>query len=560
MKQELLEGVVYQIWPRSFKDGNGDGIGDLLGIIEKLDYLKDLGIRTIWLSPIYASPNTDYGYDISDYYSIHPDFGTMADFERLVVQAKERNIAIVMDLVVSHTSDQHLWFLEAKSNPNSKYRDYYFFKPAKAGGPPNNWISLFGGSAWTKAPQADTYVLTLWTPTQVDLNWDNPAMRQDIYTMMRWWMDKGIAGFRMDAINLIDKHPDFPDKNPHKKGYQFADDLIRSRPKSYEYLAEMNREVLSKYPGIYIGEGILAKPEEVSRYSGIDEQRLDLMFHFDQVFLGNGPLGKYDFRKFYHWTIPQYKATFFAWQLAAQQQHFRLGNFLSNHDNGRPVSRFGDDQRYRRESAMALLTHTLTSVGTPFIYQGEEIGMTNFTIDQKDWKDYEAINAFSVLQSMMHVPAFLARKIVQRMTRDLSRTPMQWEDGPYAGFSTSQPWMVINPNASTVNVRADQADPLSISRYVRSLIDLRHAHPALLEGDLKPILENHPHLLAYTRSTSDEQLAILINLAKHPSTFKVSPQLQGELLLSNLPNRGPLEAKMVFAPYEVRILKLGQST
>lgn len=560
MKQELLEGVVYQIWPRSFKDGNGDGIGDLLGIIEKLDYLKDLGIRTIWLSPIYASPNTDYGYDISDYYSIHPDFGTMADFERLVAQAKAKNIAIVMDLVVSHTSDQHPWFLEAKSDPNSKYRDYYLFRPAKAGGPPNNWISLFGGSAWTKAPQDNTYVLTLWTPTQVDLNWANPAMRQDIYAMMRWWLDKGIAGFRMDAINLIDKHPDFPDKNPHKKGYQFADDLIRSRPKSYEYLAEMNREVLSKYPGIYIGEGILAKPEEVARYSGIDEQRLDLMFHFDQVFLGNGPLGKYDFRKFYHWTIPQYKATFFAWQRAAQQQHFRLGNFLSNHDNGRPVSRFGDDQRYRRESAMALLTHTLTSVGTPFIYQGEEIGMTNFTIDPKDWKDYEAINAFSVLQSMMHVPAFLARKIVQRMTRDLSRTPMQWEDGPYAGFSTSQPWMVINPNASKVNVRADQADPLSISRYVRSLIDLRHAHPALREGDLVPILENHPHLLAYTRSTAEERLAILINLAKHPTIFKLPQDLQGELLLSNLHDRGPLEAKMVFAPYEVRILKLGQST
>jgi oligo-1,6-glucosidase len=560
MKQELLEGVVYQIWPRSFKDGNGDGIGDLLGIIEKLDYLKEMGIRTIWLSPIYASPNTDYGYDISDYYSIHPDFGTMADFEALVAQAKAKNIAIVMDLVVSHTSDQHPWFLEAKSNPNSKYRDYYFFKPAKAGGPPNNWISLFGGSAWTKAPQADTYVLTLWTPTQVDLNWDNPAVRHDIYTMMRWWMDKGIAGFRMDAINLIDKHPDFPDKNPHNKGYQFADDLIRSRPKSYEYLAEMNREVLSKYPGIYIGEGILAKPDEVARYSGIDEKRLDLMFHFDQVFLGNGPLGKYDFRKFYHWTIPQYKATFFAWQRAAQQQQFRLGNFLSNHDNGRPVSRFGDDQRYRRESAMALLSHTLTSVGTPFIYQGEEIGMTNFTIDPKDWKDYEAINAFSVIQSMMHVPAFLARKIVQRVTRDLSRTPMQWENGPHAGFSTSQPWMVINPNASTVNVRADQADPLSISRYVRSLIDLRHAHTALREGDLVPILENHPHLLAYTRSTPEERLVILINLAKHPTTFKLPQDLQGELLLSNLPDRGPLEAKMVFAPYEVRILKLGQST
>ncbi len=560
MKQQLLEGVVYQIWPRSFKDGNGDGIGDLKGIIEKLDYLADLGITTIWLSPIYASPDTDYGYDIRDYYSIHPDFGTMADFDELIRQAKARHIAVVMDLVVSHTSDQHPWFLSAKADPNSPYRNYYFFRQGKAGGPPNNWISLFGGSAWTKAPQPDTYVLTLWTPTQVDLNWTNPAVRQDIYAMMRWWMDKGIAGFRMDAINLIDKHPDFPDKDPHKKGYQFADDLIRSRPLSYDYLAEMNREVLSKYSGLYIGEGILAKPDEVARYSGINENRLDLMFHFDQVFLGNGPLGKYDFRKFYHWTIPQYKETFFRWQLASQAQQFRLGNFLSNHDNGRPVSRFGDDQRYRRESAMALLTNTLTAYGTPFIYQGEEIGMTNFTIDQADWKDYEAINAFSVLQSMMHVPAFVARKIVQHVTRDLSRTPMQWDEGPYAGFSTVKPWMVINPNAPKVNVKVDQGHPQSIHAYVKALIALRQKHEALRSGSLTPILESHPHLLAYTRSTAEETLVILINLAKHPATFKYPEGEGSTLLLSNYPDRGPMMTKMVFAPYEVRILKLGQST
>lgn len=560
MKQQLLEGVVYQIWPRSFKDGNGDGIGDLPGILEKLDYLADLGITTIWLSPIYASPDTDYGYDIRDYYSIHPDFGTMADFEALVREAKARNIALVMDLVVSHTSDQHPWFLEAKANPESPYRDYYFFRKGKTGGPPNNWISLFGGSAWTQAPQPDTYVLTLWTPTQVDLNWTNPAVRQDIYTMMRWWLDKGIAGFRMDAINLIDKHPDFPDKDPHKKGYQFADDLIRSRPLSYDYLAEMNREVLSKYPGLYIGEGILAKPDEVARYCGIDEQRLDLMFHFDQVFLGNGPLGKYDFRKLYHWTIPQYKATFFRWQMASQAQRFRLGNFLSNHDNGRPVSRFGDDQRYRRESATALLTNTLTAYGTPFIYQGEEIGMTNFIIDQADWKDYEAINAFAVLQSMMHVPAFLARKIVQRMTRDLARTPMQWDEGPYAGFSPVKPWMVINPNASEINVKTDQSHPQSIHAYVKALIALRAQHAALRNGTLTPILEHHPHVLAYTRTDGEETVAILINLAKHPTTFKYPEGEGSTLLLSNYPDRGPMMAKMVFAPYEVRLLKLGQST
>ena len=556
MFKSSMHQVVYQIWPRSFQDSNDDGIGDINGIIQRLDYLQDLGIKLIWLSPIYFSPNHDYGYDIEDYYSIQPEFGTMKDFDLLIKEAKQRGIGLIMDLVANHTSDQHAWFQAALKDPNSPYRDYYVFKPSKNGKEPNNWLSLFGGSAWTKLANEDLYYLTLFTPQQVDLNWQNSAMRQEIYAMMRFWLDKGIAGFRMDVINIIAKKEGYPDKNPRKKGYQFADDLIVSLPLSHDYLKEMYESVLKDCPGLFLGEGLLITPEQAKAYSGLQSHELDMMFHFDTILLGCGPLGKYDFRKLYHFSIKEYKRVFFKWQMASQNMDFVLGNFLSNHDNGRSVSRFGDDQRYRIESQKALLLNTLTARGTPFIYQGEEIGMTNLKLDEKDWKDFEAINDYQMLQSMMHLPAFLSKKIVQKMTRDQARTPVQWNDQVNAGFSTHDPWMIVNPNYKTINVAQAQSDPNSILNFTKQLIAFHQAHPVFALGRIEEVLNSHKQIIAYIRSDENECLLILINLDHKVAMVKLEEEYRQKTVLCNYLEFQELEHKMVFRPYEARIIQL----
>jgi len=558
MFKTQMNDVVYQIWPRSFKDANHDGIGDLQGIIDKLDYLQDLGIKMIWLCPVYVSPNVDYGYDISDYYNIQPEYGTMATMETLIKEAKARNIGILMDLVANHTSSEHPWFKQAMADPSSKYRDYYIFKPARNGKEPNNWISLFGGPAWTPSNLPNEYYLTMWTPQQVDLNWENPEVRQEIYKIMKFWMEKGIAGFRMDVINIIAKADGLPDKDPQKKGLQFAGDLIVSQPKSHEYLKEMYDEVMRVYPGLYLGEGMLVNPKSCEEYCGFDKKQLDMMFHFDLVLIGCGPLGKYDFRKLYRWSIPEFKFIFFKWQKAAYEQHFWLGNFLSNHDQGRSVSRFGNAKRFRIESQKALTTLTLCSYGTPFIYQGEEIGMTNLKIEEKDWEDFEAINDLKMLQSMMHIPGFIARKIIQKMTRDNARTIMQWDDSEYAGFSHVKPWFVLNPNHKTINVKADQLDQNSILNYTKALIAYHQTHPALRTGSITPMLENHKQILAFTREEDDEKLMVFINMSDKPALFKLNNTLKMDTQLCNYPNYGPMVTKMVFRPYEARIVKLSE--
>ena len=556
MIKTQMNDVVYQIWPRSFKDSNGDGIGDLQGIISKLDYLQNLGIKMIWLCPVYVSPNIDYGYDISDYYNIQPEYGTMADMDQLIREAKARGIGILMDLVANHTSSEHPWFKAAMADPSSKYRDYYYFRPGRNGKEPNNWISLFGGPAWTKSNRPDEYYLTMFTPQQVDLNWQNPEVRQEIYKIMKFWMEKGIAGFRMDVINIIAKAEGLPDKDPQKKGFQFADDLIVSQPKSHEYLREMYDEVLSQYPGLYLGEGMLVNPDSCAQYCGFDRKELDMMFHFDLALIGCGPLGKYDFRKFYRWSIPEFKTIFDRWQNAAQTGHFWMGNFLSNHDNGRSVSRFGDEKKYRVESQKALTTLTVCSYGTPFIYQGEEIGMTNCKIEQENWEDFEAINDYTMLQSMMHIPGFIAKKIVQKMTRDNARTIMQWDDTEYAGFSKVKPWFVLNPNYKTINVLSDIGNKESILNYTKELIHFHQTHEALLNGSYAQIMEAHPQILAFIRETDSEKLLVMINLDNKPATFKADNYTQMKTQLCNYPTYGPMVKKMVFRPFEARIIAL----
>lgn len=557
MLKTSMHQVVYQIWPRSFKDSNGDGIGDIPGIISRLDYLKELGIDLIWLSPVFVSPNHDYGYDISDYYNIQPEFGTMADFERLIAEAKARGIGLILDLVANHTSDEHPWYKAALKDPKSKFRDYYVFRQSP-GKEPNNWISLFGGSAWGKVEgEPDTWSLNLFTPEQKDLNWENPEVRQRIADIIRFWMDKGITGFRMDVINLIAKKEGLPDYDPHKKGYQFAKDYLVSLPKSHVWLKELYADVLKHYPGLFIGEGVLINPDSASKYSGLDSEELDLMFHFDTMLIGCGPLGKYDFRKLYRWSVKEFKDIYFKWQTASVKQAFMLGNFLSNHDNGRAVSRFGDDRRYHKPSAKALLLFIFASRGTPFIYQGEEIGMTNLKLEETDWKDFEAKNAYGVLGTMMHLPRFLAKKVIQAMTRDQARTPMQWSSDPKAGFTQGEPWMKVNPNTVTINVEAQEKDPTSILNFTKALTRIHHDHPVLTFGTVEPVLRNHKQILGFLRQDEREILLFLFNLSPRPATFKAPETWQeGTLLLSSYPESGPLFAKMVFAPYEARLIQV----
>lgn len=556
MQKSSIHSVVYQIWPRSFMDSNDDGIGDIKGILSRLDHIKDLGANQIWLSPVYRSPNHDYGYDVQDYYSIQPEFGTMDDMDALIRACHDRGIGLIMDLVANHTSDQHPWFQAALSDVGSKYRDFYFFREGKLNREPNNWISLFGGSAWTKVDsEENTYYLSLFTPNQCDLNWRNPELRAEIRRIMRFWLDKGIDGFRMDVINMISKIPDLLDKNPHKKGYQFADDHIISRPESFDYLLEMYDAILQDHTGLFVGEGVLISPESAKLYSGKDSKMLDLMFHFDTVLIGCGPLGKYDFRRFYRWTIKEFKTIYFKWQLASVQDEFFLGNFLSNHDNGRAVSRFGDEKKYHKESAKALNLLTLMSRGTPFIYQGEEIGMTNLKLEQEDWRDFEAINDYVVLQKMMHLPKQFAKKIIQKMTRDNARTPMQWTNDVYAGFSHVQPWLKVNPNKNEINVLDQIHDQDSILCFTKQAIELYKSDPTFAFGNVLPYLPKHSELLAFERVGGHRYL-VLINLSKHSIQFPIDDAyIEGECLIANYPV-GPLVTKMVFRPYEARVYRV----
>ena len=557
MKKSSIHSVVYQIWPRSFNDSNNDGIGDIQGIIQKLNYLKFLGINQIWLSPVFVSPNKDYGYDIQDYYNIQPEFGSLEDMDQLIIEAKKRDIVLIMDLVANHTSDQHPWFQDALKNKNSKYRDYYFFREGKDNREPNNWISLFGGSAWTKVKDEENmYYLSLFTPQQTDLNWENPEVRKEIEKILRFWLDRGISGFRMDVINIISKKEGLPDKNPNKKGYQFADDFIVSREKSHDYIQDMYENVLKDYPGLFIGEGLLINPTQSKRYCGANSNELDLMFHFDTVLIGCGPLGKYDFRKLYQWSIKEFKKIYFKWQLASDNDDFYLGNFLSNHDNGRAVSRFGDDHKYHKESAKALQTLIFMSRGTPFIYQGEEIGMTNVNLDVEDWKDFEAINDYEVLQTMMHLPKGIAKKVIQKMTRDQARTPMQWSSKENAGFSSYKPWMVINPNYTSINVEEQLSNPDSILNYSRRCINLYKSDDCFAFGKIEPLYQEHNQLLSFRRYNELSEYVVFINMSNKYVNFKLnSKYLTSRIVLSNYTH--PLfNEKMILRPYEALVIQV----
>lgn len=552
------EKIVYQIWPRSFCDGNGDGVGDLGGVIAKLDYLHELGVDLLWLSPVYASPNRDYGYDVSDYYAINPEYGTLAEFDRLVAEAKARGIGILMDFVPNHTSDQHAWFQAALNDPNSPYRDFYYFRPGKNGGAPNNWMSFFGGSAWTQDKKTGEYYLTSFTPGQCDLNWENPAVRQEMYKAMRFWMDRGIAGFRIDVVNAIKKAPGLPDKDPHKRGLQFPAELVTKQEGVHTFIQEMHREVFSHYPDCFtVGEGCLTDIEDVARFTNPENRELMMMFHFDIAMLGCGPLGKFDFRKGYRFTIRDFKRVVNRWQLAMQEKNGWTGNYLSNHDQPRQVSRFGSEKtpELRRASARALALLNLTLRGTPLLYQGEECGMTNCRLVKEEWKDFEAINDYAVLQSMMRLPAPLAEKIIVKMTRDNARTPVQWSGGRNAGFTDGTPWMRVNPNYREINIEEDVLRMDSVVNFYKKAIALHHAHPALTFGTYAPVDEKNKRVLAYLRRGETETLLVAINLSDKQA--KVSfPRLNARECLLYTHSSRTFAQELPLLPFEGLVYKV----
>ncbi len=524
------EAVVYQIYPRSFKDSNGDGIGDLKGITSELDYIKGLGVDVIWLSPHFDSPNADNGYDIRDYRKVMAEFGTMADFDDLLKGVKQRDMKMILDLVVNHTSDEHVWFAESRKSTSNPYRDYYIWRPARNGKEPNNWVSFFSGSAWKKDDVTDEYYLHLFSEKQPDLNWENPAVRREVFDLMKFWLDKGVDGFRMDVIPFISKQegfPDYPDDFDGRPEFIYA-----SGPRLHDYLQEMNREVLSKYDVMTVGEAFGVTLENTPLL--VDERRneLDMIFHFDVVRLDRGEAWRWK-----PWTLPDLKAIYDRFDKGLDVHSWHTV-FLSNHDNPRAVSHFGDDSpEYRVPSAKLLATMLLTLKGTPFIYQGDELGMTNYpftTIEEFD--DIEVRNAWKaeVLTNQVRASDFIEHML--KTSRDHSRTPMQWDDSPNGGFTTAtKPWLAVNPNFREINAKRALEDQDSIYNYFARMIALRKRTPALIYGDYKDIDPQNPTIFAYTRTLGPDRYLVMLNFSKEEVAYPLPEGLRaGRLLVSNL--------------------------
>lgn len=503
--------VVYQIYPRSFKDSNGDGIGDLEGIYEKLDYLAELGIDVIWMSPVYKSPNDDNGYDISDYQDIMDDFGTMDDFDRVLKKAHSLNIKIMMDLVVNHTSDEHKWFIESKKSKDNPYHDYYMWAdPDKNGNPPNRWESCFSGSAWEYVESVGQFYLHSFSRKQPDLNWDNPKVREEVFKMMTWWCDKGIDGFRMDVISMISKYPGLPDGPENGNGY--TGNTSCDGPNIHKYLREMNEKVLSKYRLITVGECPGVNAEQAKKYANIDGSELDMIFQFEHVSgsaLKPCHHGKWDGEAM---TMPELRANFTKWQKDLEGCAWN-SLFLSNHDQPRCVSRFGNDsEQYRELSAKMLATMTHFQKGTPYVYQGEELGMTNAYMENiADYRDIESLNAYKELTTKENIPAETVMGYIKAVGRDNARTPMQWDASYNGGFTSGTPWLQVNKNYKTINAAAQVNDPDSVFAYYKKLIALRHTNEVMVNGVYDVLIPDHPQIYAYTRTLGDKQLLVLCN-------------------------------------------------
>ncbi len=553
------ESVIYQIYPRSFCDSNGDGIGDLPGITSKLDYIKELGVNVIWLSPVYRSPNDDNGYDISDYQAIMDEFGTMADFDKLLSEAHARGLKIVMDLVVNHTSDEHAWFVESRKSRDNAKRDFYIWREGKDGKEPNNWGSSFSGPAWTYDDATGMYYLHCFSPKQPDLNWDNPAVRQAVFDMMTWWCDKGIDGFRMDVISMISKQEGLPDMPTGGAPYASCNLGCCNGPHVHEYLQEMRQKVLSRYDLLTVGECAGVTIDQAKQYANAQGTELNMVFQFEHVDLdgGDAVTGKWSTRKI---DLVALKKLLSRWQNELDGVAWN-SLYFCNHDQPRIVSRLGDDSpAYREISAKCIATCLHMMQGTPYVYQGEELGMTNVPFGPiENYRDLESINAYRDLSARGVMPQAELMAAIAYKSRDNARTPFQWDDSANAGFTAGTPWIMVNPNYTQINAKEqlDRAD--SVFRYYQKLIGLRRNSPdkdLIVYGKYDLILPEHPQIFAYTRTLEGKKLLTVCNLSGEGAKLELPEELKGRksrLLIANWREAPAAPADMTLAPWQAAV-------
>ncbi|HBU82092.1 MAG TPA: alpha-glucosidase [Paenibacillus sp.] len=537
-KKWWKEIVVYQIYPRSFQDSNGDGIGDLKGILSRLDYLKDLGIGAIWLSPVCKSPQDDNGYDISDYQDIDPMFGSLEDMELLIQEAGKRDIRIIMDLVLNHSSDEHPWFKEARKSKDNPYHDYYVWRDGVEGTPPNDLGSTFGGSAWEWVPELGQYYLHLFSVKQPDLNWENPKVRQEIYDMIQWWMDKGVGGFRLDVIDLIGKEPDLK--------------ITGNGPNLRKYMRELSKETFQRGDLLTVGETWGATPESAKLYSNPDGSELSMVFQFEHISLDEqAGKGKWDLQPL---DLLQLKKVLSKWQTELKGEAWN-SLFWNNHDLPRIVSRWGDDGEYRVESAKMLATLLHGMQGTPYVYQGEELGMTNVRYNIEEYRDIELLNLYKERIGNGYSKEDVMESIYAK-GRDNARTPMQWDASENAGFTEGKPWILVNPNYTEINAEESINDPNSIYQYYKTLIQLRKEHEVIIYGDYELLYPEDTNLFAYTRTLGGTQLLVLCNFYGKIAPFQIPSEFEGHktLLISNYSD---VVSENALRPYEARMYLLG---
>ncbi|WP_163182801.1 MULTISPECIES: alpha-glucosidase [Neobacillus] len=554
-KKWWKESVAYQVYPRSFMDSNGDGIGDLKGIMSKLDYLKDLGIDVIWICPMYKSPNDDNGYDISDYQAIMDEFGTMEDFDELLKEVHKRGMKLILDLVINHTSDEHPWFIESRSSKDNPKRDWYIWRDGKNGKEPNNWESIFSGSAWEYDELTDQYYMHLFSKKQPDLNWENKEVRHALYEMVNWWLDKGIDGFRVDAISHIKKEPGLKDMpNPKKLKYVPCFDKMMNVEGIHDFLKELKDETFAKYDIMTVGEanGVSINDEEdIEQWVGEKDGKFNMIFQFEHLKL-------WDAEKKKELNIVELKKVLSRWQKGLEGKGWNA-LFIENHDKARVVSTWGNDQEYWKESATAFAAMYFLMQGTPFIYQGQEIGMTNVKFNSIDeYNDVSAKNMYR-MKHEQGVPHEEIMEIIWASGRDNARTPMQWSDSENAGFTKGNPWLKVNPNYKKINVEAQQKDPNSILNFYKKMIRLKKENEVFTYGTYDLLLEDDPQIYAYTRTLDNEKIIVLSNLSSQSAiavidgySFKFD-----QLLLNNYPvtKHAPLN-EIILKPYETRVYRL----
>jgi trehalose-6-phosphate hydrolase len=559
MKKEpwWKRSVVYQIYPKSFNDTTGNGTGDIQGIIEKLDYLKKLGADVLWLTPIYDSPQRDNGYDISDYYKIFEDYGTMEDFDRLLAEAHKRNLKIIMDIVVNHTSTEHEWFKQSRSSLDNPYRDFYIWKDPVEGAEPTNWVSKFGGSAWQFDEATEQYYLHLFDVTQADLNWENTEVREKVYEMMNYWFEKGVDGFRLDVINLISKDQEFPDDDGSVApgdGRKFYTD----GPRVHEYIQEMNKEVFSKYDVMTVGEMSSTTIDNCIKYTNPDRNELSMTFNFHHL--------KVDYPNGEKWSVADFdflklKEILSTWQVEMNRGGGWNALFWCNHDQPRIVSRYGNDGKYRVESAKMLATTIHMMQGTPYIYQGEEFGMTNPKFESTDqYRDVESLNMFNLLKEEGNSEGEVL-EILKQKSRDNSRTPVQWNEAEHAGFTTGEPWIPVASNYKEINAEAALNDKDSIFYHYQKLNQLRKEKDIITDGDYELLLEDHPEIFCYVRNAENEKLLVVNNFYGKDTEFSLPEQMdvtgyKSEVLISNYDETPADFTSFRLRPYESVVFHL----